>query len=268
MEARSTYKLWKSVLIIFLLYIFTGITLYFIQDFFLFHPIPLRSDHKFVFKHQFKELNIPIGERNLNIIQFKSSEKRKGIVLYFHGNRQNVERYSKFVSPFISNGYEVWMPDYPGFGKSTGRHTEENMYADAILLYNMARRSTEKNIIIYGKSLGTGVASYLGSLKSCKLLLLETPYYSIPDLSNDRIPLYPAHMMVKYKFPIHEYLPKVKAPIIIFHGTKDGVIPYSHALRLKKQNQSVELVTIKDGKHNNLFPYGLYQKKINTLLSN
>jgi pimeloyl-ACP methyl ester carboxylesterase len=268
MQTRFEKKTWKSIKIILLIYILAGCTLYFVQDLLLFHPTPLSADHKFAFANEYKEHNIHLSDRNLNIIQFPSRVFAKGIVLYFHGNMQNIERYAKFITPFVDKSYEVWMVDYPGFGKSTGQLTEENINADAMLVYNMALKTKSENIIIYGKSIGTGVASYLASIKPCQQLILETPYYSIPELAQARVIVYPTALLTRYKFPIHEYLHKVKARVTIFHGTDDGVIPYKHAMRLKNENQSIEFITIEGGSHNNLYQYELYQKKLDSLISN
>ncbi len=115
--------------------------------------------------------------RNLNIVQFTTNSNKKGIVLYFHGNRQNIERYGKFAPAFTKNGYEVWMMDYPGFGKTTGKRTEQVMYDDAFLVYKTAIKETlPQNIIIYGKSLGTGIAANLALKYKCQQLILDTPY--------------------------------------------------------------------------------------------
>src|SRR6185295_15234793 len=146
------------------------------------------------------------------------------------------------------------MMDYPGFGKSTGKRSEQIMYDDAKLLYKMARaRFSKDSIIIYGKSLGTGIASYLASVKDCKRLILETPYCSIEALFSHYAFIYPVGWMSKYHFPTYKYFEKVDAPITIFHGTSDEVIPYSQSKRLIKiAKPGAELVTIEKGKHNNL----------------
>jgi uncharacterized protein len=120
-------------------------------------------------------------------------------------------------------------------------------------LYSLALKEVPaENIIIYGKSIGTGVASFLASNEKSKILILETPYYSIPKLVQYYMPIYPVNFLLKYKFPIHEYLKNVEEPVVMFHGTKDEVIPYKQAEKLKQENQNAKLVLIEKGKHNNL----------------
>jgi uncharacterized protein len=118
------------------------------------------------------------------------------------------------------------MPDYPGFGKSTGVLSEAAMYDQALQVYKRARQFYKPNeIIIYGKSMGTGVAAQLASVRDCKRLILETPYNSMRSLVGIYLWMYPLKSILKYQFPTDEYMAKITAPISIFHGTDDGVIP-------------------------------------------
>ena len=182
----------------------------------------------------------------------------------------NINRYAKFADIFTKNGYEIWMPDYPGFGKSRGELTEKNLYQTASLTFKLANEKYPGDkIIIYGKSLGTGIASQLASVKNCRFLILETPYYSIPDLFSCYVPIYPTGIISKYEIPTNKYLPKVKSPVIIFHGTADEVIPYRCSVKLKSVLKPTdEFISIRGGRHNNLSDFDTLKKKINNLLNN
>lgn len=270
MQKPQKKKIWKWIKIVLAIYIVIGVALYFLQEKFLFHPEKLPQDHVFNFSIPFKEINLAVNnEKNLSIVQFTVPDSVcKGVVLYFHGNMRNIERYAPFASNFTKNNYEVWMMDYPGYGKTTGERSEQIMYDDAKLFYQMARaRFAKDSIIIYGKSLGTGVASYLASVKDCRRLILETPYYSIEAMFNHYAFIYPVSWMSKYHFPSYQYFEKVDAPITIFHGANDEVIPYSQAKRLMKiAKPGAELVTIEKGKHNNLNDFPLYHQKLDSVL--
>lgn len=244
-----------------------GFALYLFQDMILFHPKPLNQDYKYSFPYKFTEHNITSGKRNLNYIKFLPDSTAKGIVLYYHGNRRNIQRYADYSKLFTSKGYEVWMMDYPGFGKSTGKRTQQNIYDDAKLLYNLATKQVNSSqIIIYGKSIGTGVASFTASTNDAKHLILETPYYSIDALAKHYFPIYPVSPMTKYSFPINQYLRSANMPVTIFHGTDDEVIPYKQALRLKKEFPLINLITIEEGQHNNLPTSNLYKYTLDRLL--
>jgi len=160
------------------------------------------------------------------------------------------------------------MIDYPGFGKSTGKFTERILYNWADYLYNFARtRFSSDSIIIYGKSMGTGIATHLASLQPCKRLILETPYYNFPSVIKQYVPIYPVDWMINYKIPTYEYIQHVTVPVTIFHGTNDAVIRYSNAERLKKfLKPGDEFVTVKDGSHNDLFKFKETINKLDSLL--
>jgi len=267
MNTRAKRNIRRTLTGLVTFYITSGLVLYLIQDLFFFHPKPLPSNYQFQFEQSFTEHNIAIGNRNLNMIQFHSEmPERKGAIIYFHGNMRNIERYASAAPTFTKNGYDVWMIDYAGFGKSSGERTEQNMYEDAARIYSMAvQHFSPDQVIIYGRSIGTGVATWLASQKSCKQLILETPYYSITALANHYAPIFPNSLLLKYKFPTHQYLKNVEAPITIFHGTEDEIIPYKQAKKLS-QVKPLQLVTIPKGKHNNLSSFSLFQTTLVHLL--
>ena len=270
---KITYKkVWKWFKILAIIYVLGGIALYFLQDYVLFHPVTLKKDHNYDFPEKHKDINIPLTENsNLNIVQFFSTDTvTKGVVLYFHGNKKNISWYAKYPPYFTKHGYEVWIIDYPGFGKSTGKLTEQTLYDWSNYLYNFARtRFSADSIIIYGKSMGTGIAAHLASLQPCKKLILETPYYDFPSVIKHHIPIYPIDWMIHYKIPTHDYIQKVTAPITIFHGTADDVIPYRNAEKLKQfLKAGDEFITIKDGEHNDLYKFKETIDKLDLLLKN
>lgn len=262
-------KAWKWLKIILLIYVLIGIGLYFLQNVFLFHPQKLPADYRYQFDIPFRELNIPVTkEKNLSVVQFIVPDSiRKGIVIYFHGNRKNINRYAPFAINFTRHNYEVWMMDYPGFGKSTGKRSEKILYEDALLLYTLAlKKHAADSLIIYGKSLGTGIAAQLASIRDCKRLILETPYYSIDALAKQYFFIYPVMPMTNYSLPTGQYFENIRVPITIFHGTNDEVISYKQAKRLIGKNAKAELITIDKGRHNNLNDFPLYHQKLDSLL--
>jgi pimeloyl-ACP methyl ester carboxylesterase len=219
----------------------------------------------------FREVNIPYSEQsNINLVQFFPKDSvRKGVVLYFHGNRQNIERYAPRVPMITKQGYEVWMIDYPGYGKSTGEFSEKMLYEWALIFYKLARANYSKDsIIIYGRSLGTGIAAQLASVRDCKALVLEAPYYSFTALARSYFPVYPVSTMIQFKIPTYEYLQNVTAPIIIFHGTDDGVISYSQAKRLEPfLKKGDRFISIEGGGHNDLDKFDAFHQKTDSIFA-
>ena len=268
--AINRKKLFNWIKVIIVIYCCIGIALYYLQEKFLFHPKKLDSHHVFKFNMPFEELSIPVNnEDTISMIKFFPKDSlRKGVVVYYHGNMENVEHYAAFADHFTKHGYEVWMEDYPGYGKSRGERTEKKLYDQALQVQKMAAaKYGNDSIIIYGKSLGTGIATYIASITSCKELILETPYYSIPDLFNSFSRIYPANAMSNYKIPTHEFLENVDEPVTIFHGTKDWVISYRCALKLKKQLKAMDkFISIPGGSHNDLDDFPQYRQVLDSLL--
>lgn len=262
--------IFRWIKIIVLLYSIIGIALFYLQEKILFHPTVVERNVPWKFDMPFEEVDLPMNDTDtLNFVKFFPKDSvRKGVVLYFHGNRGNIKRYARFVNNFTKHGYEVWMGDYPGFGKSVGERNEKILYEQATQLYKMAASKYQADsIIIYGKSLGTGIAAYTAAAGNAQRLILETPYYSIPALFSSYAPIYPSQRMANYKIPTHEYLSEIKYPITIFHGTDDGVIPYRNASRLKAILKATdEFVTIEGGTHRNLNDYPLFRQKLDSLI--
>lgn len=265
---RKRIFFWIKLIVI--IYCAIGIALYYLQDKFLFHPEKLPADHVFNFDIPFKELSIPVNKTDtISIVKFLPADSvPKGIIVYFHGNMHNVEYYKAFMPALTKYGYEVWIPDYPGYGKTTGERNEKRLYDDAEQVQKLAMTKYHSDsIIIYGKSLGTGIAAYTASVSKCKRLILETPYYSITDLFAHYAFMYPTAAMGNYKIPTGTFLEDVKEPVVIFHGTNDDIIPYSCAEKLKKKLKSGDLfITVDGGHHNDIAKSKSYNQVMDSLM--
>jgi hypothetical protein len=190
-------------------------------------------------------------------------------VLFFHGNSGNVNGYAQDVPEFTRRGYEVWMPDYPGFGKSTGVFGEQNLYAAALLVYKLARsRWPPSRIILYGCSMGTAIAAQLADVRDCRRLILESPFYSMESLAGYYLPIYPWGRLLHFHFPIYSHLPAVTAPITIFHGREDRTVPFGNASRLKPLLKAGdEFISIEGAGHNDLRQFPLFRQKLDSVLA-
>lgn len=267
MKRKKIFRWLKITLIV---YITGGVALYFLQDFILFRPVTLHRDHNYNFPQPHQDISIAMDKTDtLNLIDFTPTDTvKRGIVLYFHGNKKNISWYARYIPHFTRHGYEVLMIDYPGYGKSTGKLTEKKLYDWSYLAYQIAaKKFATDSIIIYGKSMGTGIASHLASLHPCKRLILETPYYDFPSVISQYLPIYPVRSMLHYQLPTYDYLPLVKAPITIFQGTSDWIVRYRNAKRLEPLlKKGDEFVTIKGGSHNDLYKFPLLVAKLDSVL--
>jgi uncharacterized protein len=263
-------KILKYALIFYVLLV-TLATIF--QEKILFRNTKIDVNYQYQFKGDFEEMWFtPEANVKLNALYFKTdSAKRKGLILYFHGNADDLRRWGKYAEDFTKNSYDILMIDYRQFGKSTGELSEKAFHADARYVYEWAkRRFSENRIIIYGRSLGTGIATRLASETKPKMLMLETPYYSLIDVGMSYLPIIPYNLLLRYKMRTDLCIKQVSIPIHIFHGTKDEVVPYEHSLKLStllNKKPSEILTTIPNGKHKNLGEFREYQVALSKILS-
>jgi fermentation-respiration switch protein FrsA (DUF1100 family) len=249
----------KIISVMLLVYLVGALLIYFFQETLIFRSRALPASHQFDSSLPHREITVAVNKQDtLHAVLYRpDSGAIRGLVLYFHGNRQNIGWYEKFVPYFTQLGYEVLMPDYPGYGKSKGKITEQKLYEWATLTYQIARkRYAADSLTIYGKSLGTGIAAQLASRRDCKHLILETPYYRFSDVLQRFLPLYPMNLLLRYQLPTYQYLPLVSAPITLLHGTKDGIVSFAQSQKLsalfKPQDK---LVVVEGGSHNDLYRF-------------
>lgn len=243
--------------------------LYFFQESLIFLPTILSQEHVYVMDNTFEEIFLE-GEAGakLNGLHFKS-ENPKGAILYYHGNAGDLQRWGTITSFFIEKGYDVVVMDYRGYGKSSGKKSMEHLYADSELWYGYTKEHyLEKDITVYGRSLGTTFATYVASKNQPKNLILESPFYNIIEVGKSRFPFLPVRSLLHYTFPTNEYINEVKAPITIYHGTNDKVIKFDFGKKLfesiQKKNKS--FIRVPNGGHNDLINFPEYLKSIDGAL--
>lgn len=266
---KKLRKTLKKVLIVLIgLYVMIASALYFLQEKMMFLPTTLERNYEYRFNQPFEELffNTDKGA-TINALHFKT-ENPKGVILYFHGNAGDLSRWGSITEYFVEKNYDVLVMDYRTYGKSMGKLNEDAFYKDGQYCYNYVLKHYKGNeITLYGRSLGTGIASYLASENTPKQLILETPYYSIEDVAKQRFPMLPVNKLLKYRFPTFRYLKKTDCPITIIHGTEDDVVPYSSAKKLSELDiDHLDFITIKNGNHNNLVEFAEYHSAITEVL--
>lgn len=244
-------------------FLVVSIGFYLLQDKFVFQGKTLAEDYVFNFDQDFTEYFIPAGDKvKLNALLFKTSLPSKGLILYFHGNADNLQRWGAYAVDFTSLGYDIFMIDYRGYGKSTGTPTEANLYKDALTVWSWSHSNIPSSrTILYGRSLGSAVASQLATIHTPYRLILETPFDELRGtLYAPARPVLTAFPL-RSQFPNKTFLPRVVCPITIIHGTDDWVVPLSSALQLKsllKNGDQFEI--IEGGGHRNLRDFENFHK--------
>jgi len=234
----------------------------------IFSPIRLPRDYNFPFENT-EEMFFQVEDGiDLNCLLFKSKQS-KGLIFYIHGNADNLRYWGDFAPFFIDRGYDVFMYDFRGFGKSRGKiRNERTMQRDNKILYQrMVELYGEENIIVYGFSIGTGLAARLANRNSPKMLVLEAPYDNFISLIKFHKAYLPASWITKYHFRINKYLEQINCPTHIFHGTEDRKVPYYLGERLRGLNENVSFHTVNDATHSDMQSMAYYQRKMDELLT-
>lgn len=262
---------WLYVLLIILsVYILISVLLYFLQDYFLFKPEKLSKDFQFYYDNQeIEEYNVETRDgATINGLRFKA-ENPKGIVFYLKGNSKSIKGWGKFAVDFTRHGYDVVMVDYRGFGKSTGRRTQKAVKRDMQVIYNkLKEKVSEKYIILYGRSMGSGFAAKLASMNNPRMLILDAPYYSLSKVAKKYIPFMPLSLLIKFPMPTHKWMKYVNCPIHIIHGTDDRLIPYKTSVKLSKiKPELTKLYTVIGGGHKDLNTFESYHKMLTEIIT-
>ncbi len=257
----------KIALIVISILFASAIACYVFQDKLIFQADALDQDYHFSFDQPYEEYFISTADnQKINAVWFKPSQQAKGLVIYFHGNADNLQRWGRYAIDITQLGYEVLMIDYRGYGKSSGTSNEQALYDDATLVWNWAKeKTTHQKIVIYGRSLGSAVATHLATEVQPDLLILETPFDELKNASVMRYLFY--IVPLKTKLATKEYLGKVKGKIVIFQGTDDCVVSLASAERLKPMLKVTdEFFIIPEGGHRNLRDFVLYHTKFASVL--
>ena len=256
--------------IVLLFHVIAATLLFFLQDQIIFQRKTLPVDYAFKFdpdpkQQEYQEhfIKTPDGE-TLNALLFKTNLSSNGLILYFHGNADNLQRWGKYAVDFTKLGYDILMVDYRGYGKSTGKPVERDLYKDALTVLKWSEDNIKYNkLIIYGRSLGSAVASNLATAVTPDLLILETPFDELKGAVYEPIKPLLYFFPLRSNFSNKSFLSKVKCRKVIIHGTKDQVVPLASALRLKPLlEERDQFVIIEGGGHRNLRDFESFHKAL------
>jgi pimeloyl-ACP methyl ester carboxylesterase len=261
---------WVHIVIgIAVLYLLLIVVFFFFQHFFFFRPEYLPKHFVYKYPFPFDEINFDMKDGGtVNGIHFKVPNA-KGVVFYFKGNSRSIKGWGKFARDFVGKGYDLFMIDYRGFGKSEGRRTETILYNDSQHLYQwLKEKYAEENIVIYGRSLGSGIATRIASWNNPKMLILDSPYYSFLKQVQRYGFFMPIRLLLRYKIRTDLFIKKVKCPVFFIHGAKDRLIPFHNSVALQQLIPKQSMIfKIEKGGHNNLPSFSEYHDYLYDILN-
>ncbi len=240
-----------------------------LQERLIFFPEKLDKSYKFSFASRFEERFFTMRDGiRIHGLLFKT-DNPKGLIFYLHGNAGSLASWGYVADVYLENGFDIFIPDYRGYGKSEGEiESEALFYEDIQIVYDEIKKEyPEDRIVVLGYSIGTGPAAKLASDNNPKLLILQAPYYSLTDLAKRIFPFIPQSLL-KYRFETYKYLKRCKMPVVIFHGDRDEVVYYGSSLKLQKEfKDSDRLITLKGEYHNGITDNPEYRREIRQILT-
>ncbi|NIV18470.1 MAG: alpha/beta fold hydrolase [Woeseiaceae bacterium] len=153
----------------------------------------------------------------------------RGTVLFLHGNAGNISHRLDSIAIFRDLGFDVFIIDYRGYGQSEGKPSEEGTYrdAEAAWQYLVDERSDDPaRIVIFGRSIGGGVAAWLAARHRAAALILESSFTSAIDMAAHLYPFMPVRLISRLKYPVVDYVAGVECPVLIVHSRDDEIIPF------------------------------------------
>jgi pimeloyl-ACP methyl ester carboxylesterase len=218
---------------------------------FYFPGAKLPPDYTFHFAAPFQEVRLLTRDSiSLNGVLFKV-DNTKGVILYLHGNTDGIDKWGWVSKTYTDLHYDLFLLDYRGYGKSQGHIKNENeLYEDVQLAYNYLKSIYgEGKIIVLGYSMGTGPAAYLAANNIPQKLILQAPYYSLPDAMVRLRPSFDTSKMA-FHFNTYQYLKRTKTPVVIFHGDQDKMFYYGSSEKLSVFfKPGDKLITLKGAGH-------------------
>jgi pimeloyl-ACP methyl ester carboxylesterase len=234
------------------------VLLYFAQEQMLFPRKQLDEGFVLWARQQFpqSEMKIPApdGTKLHGWFVQRKNEEKQPLLIYFGGNATEATVFLSFTEHFPQHAIAAF--NYRGYGLSEGNPSQEMIFQDALYLYDLFSKNQNidpNRIYVMGRSLGTGVATYVASQRPVNKTILISPYDSILALAEERHPFVPIQWLLKHPFKSIDYAPHIKTPALAFVGLIDEVISPEHSDRLiEKWGGKVQKITFPLANHNSI----------------
>ena len=252
-------KIKKTMIYIITIYVVVGLFLYIFQRKLIYIPTKKIS-------HGFEKIQLQNKKVTVEIIVINPNKDEA--IIYCGGNAESViYNADDFLTNFPFKTF--YLLNYRGYGGSSGSPSEKGIYSDVVLLFDNIHKN-HKKIHVMGRSLGTGVATYLASKRSIEKMILISPYDSIKSIAQKRFPIYPMFLLLKDKYESIRRIPDINAKTMILIAENDKVIPKKHSVKLFNEfpSEQVRKKIIFDAEHNDISLKKQYYEQIKKFLDN
>ncbi len=193
----------------------------------------------------------------------KPGDPTKPLILYFQGNAEAIQSRWERAKLFTEEGYGVFMLSYRGYGGSTGTPTEAGLMLDAQAAYGFLREQgfSDDQLVYWGESLGSGIAVQLAAKHHPRAIILEAPFSSAADVARRSYWFLPVGLLMKDQFKSIDHVGSINAPLFIFHGDADVVVPYGLGQKLfDAAREPKKFHTVEGGGHVDPLTRPLWEK--------
>jgi uncharacterized protein len=232
-----------------------------IQKQLLYFPDTRRATPQEVDLLDVSEREIVMADGTRVLTWWGAAKPGRPTLLYFHGNGGSFVTRSERIRKYMAHGYGMVMMTYRGFGGSVGVPSEKANVADALAIYDAVRASgiPASEIVIYGESLGTGVAVQVAAQRDVAAVILDAPYTSIVDLATLHYPYLPARWLMTDRYETLKFAGRVTAPVLIVHGEADDIIPVEMSRQVAAALKGpVKVATFPGAGHSDHYLFGSY----------
>jgi pimeloyl-ACP methyl ester carboxylesterase len=229
------------------------------QERLLFLPTRLAPDYKLALERDVHERTIEVDGARLHALHLKLPAPR-GVVFFLHGNAGNLESWFVDLGVFRRANFDVFMLDYRGYGKSSGRiDSEAQLHADVRAAWDaVAPLYVGRKRVLLGRSLGSGPAATLALQVQPDLTILVSPYASMRALAGEVYPWLPTALLLRYPLATDQAVARLRTPLLLLHGERDDIVPPHHAQALKQVQPQARLHIVQGAGHNDLQSFDEY----------
>lgn len=222
------------------------------QELLLFLPTRLPPDHRYALDPDVHERTIDVPGARLHALHLQLTAPR-GVVFFLHGNAGNLQSWFVDLEFYRRANFDLFMLDYRGYGKSSGRiHSEAQLHADVRAAWDaVAPAYAGKKRVLFGRSLGTGLAASLALQVEPELTVLVSPYSSMRAMAAENYPWVP-RALLRYPLATDEAVVRLRSPLLLVHGELDDLIAPHHSEALHRLQPQARLHIVKGGGHNDL----------------
>lgn len=236
------------------------------QERLLFMPQRLPQDHRFGFGADVHERIIDVPGARLHALHLRLPAPR-GVVFFLHGNAGNLESWFADLEFYRRTNFDLFMIDYRGYGKSTGRiESEAQLHADVRAAWEaVAPGYAGRKRVLFGRSLGSGLVAHLSVSVQPELTVLVSPYSSIRALAAEHYPWVPAALL-RYPLDTGAAVSQLRTPLLLVDGDRDTLIAPWHSDALRALNPRAQALRIKGAGHNDLQEFDDYRAALRAAL--